>query len=52
VEGRQGHGFRDEAAAVSYQAALETFLAKHLLNRGSVNIGDPRVIEMPAKKKK
>ena len=52
VEGRQGHGFRDEAAAVSYQAALETFLAKHLLNRGSVNVGAPRVIEMPAKEKK
>jgi dipeptidyl aminopeptidase/acylaminoacyl peptidase len=52
VEGRQGHGFRDESAAVSFQAALETFLGKHLLNRGSVNVGDPRVIEMPAKEKK
>ena len=33
VEGRQGHGFRNEEASVSFQAALETFLAQHLQSR-------------------
>ncbi|MGH7945145.1 MAG: alpha/beta hydrolase family protein [Opitutaceae bacterium] len=52
VEGRQGHGFRDEEASVSFQSALEKFLAKHLMNRNpNVKVGDPRVIEMPARKK-
>lgn len=30
VEGRQGHGFRDQDASVSFYAALKTFLAAHL----------------------
>lgn len=51
VEGRQGHGFRNEEASISFQAALEKFLAEHLLNRNpNVKVGDPRVIEMPARK--
>ena len=33
VEGRQGHGFRNEEASVSFQSALETFLAQHLQSR-------------------
>ena len=52
VEGRQGHGFRNEAASISFQVALEQFLERNLKNRtGEVKVGDPRVIEMPAKKK-
>ena len=51
VEGRQGHGFRDQDAAVSFGAALEAFLAKHLMPRkGDVKVGEPRVIDMPARK--
>jgi dipeptidyl aminopeptidase/acylaminoacyl peptidase len=49
VEGRQGHGFRDQDAAVSFYAALETFLATHLM-RANVKVGQPRTIEMPAKR--
>ena len=51
VEGRQGHGFRDEKESLSFNAALEAFLAKNLRDRkAEVNVGTPRVIEMPAKK--
>lgn len=49
VEGRQGHGFRDQDASVSFYAVLETFLATHLMKTG-VKVGQPRMIEMPAKK--
>jgi len=50
VEGRQGHGFRNEKEAISFASALETFLARHLRDRpGAVQVGRPRVIEMPAK---
>lgn len=53
VEGRQGHGFRNPDASISFYAALETFLAKNLLERKtSVTVGQPRVIDMPAKKSK
>jgi dipeptidyl aminopeptidase/acylaminoacyl peptidase len=44
VEGKQGHGFRDQDASVSLYGALEVFLARHLKDR------KPDVIEMPAKK--
>ncbi len=30
VEGKQGHGFRNESESVSFAAALDTFLAAHL----------------------
>jgi dipeptidyl aminopeptidase/acylaminoacyl peptidase len=51
VEGRQGHGFRNVDEAVSFYAALEAFLAKHLIDRRpDVQVGRPRVIDMPAKK--
>jgi dienelactone hydrolase len=51
VEGRQGHGFRNQDASVSFYVALERFLNKHLLGiNEDVQIGKPRVIEMPAKK--
>ena len=37
--------------AVSFGAALEAFLAKHLIPRkGDVKVGEPRVIDMPARK--
>jgi dipeptidyl aminopeptidase/acylaminoacyl peptidase len=50
VEGRQGHGFRNEKESMTFYAALETFLARHLAPEGKVTIGRERVIEMPAKK--
>jgi dipeptidyl aminopeptidase/acylaminoacyl peptidase len=51
VEGRQGHGFRNVDEAVSFYAALEAFLAKHLIDRRpDVQVGQPRVIDMPAKR--
>jgi dipeptidyl aminopeptidase/acylaminoacyl peptidase len=49
VEGKQGHGFRNEDESVSFAAALETFLAAHLKNP-SVTIGPTKVIDQPAKK--
>ncbi|MEI6465157.1 MAG: alpha/beta fold hydrolase [Verrucomicrobiota bacterium] len=50
VEGRQGHGFRNEAESVSFYAALEAFLAKNLVDRkANVKVGQPRVIDLPAK---
>ncbi len=46
VEGRQGHGFRDESQAKSFSSALEAFLAKNLRDRKpDVKIGPTRVIE-------
>ena len=51
VEGQQGHGFRNQDASIAFQAALETFLAKNLMPRNAdVKVGEPRVIEMPARK--
>ena len=51
VEGRQGHGFRNQDASVSFYSALETFLAKNLVDRkADVKVGKPQVIDMPAKK--
>jgi hypothetical protein len=36
---------------VSFYVALEAFLAKHLVDRKpDVQVGQPRVIDMPAKK--
>lgn len=50
VEGRQGHGFRNPEASASFYSVLETFLARHLRDRKpDVQVGRPRVIEMPAK---
>lgn len=50
VEGRQGHGFRNEEESISFYAALESFLAKNLVDRKArVNVGQPRVIDLPAK---
>jgi dipeptidyl aminopeptidase/acylaminoacyl peptidase len=51
VEGQQGHGFHDEKETLSFYAALEKFLANNLRDRKpEVNVGNPRVIEMPAKR--
>lgn len=50
VEGRQGHGFRNEEESISFYAALEAFLAKNLVDRkANVKVGQPRVIDLPAK---
>ena len=50
VEGKQGHGFRDENEAKSFSSALENFLAKNLRDRKpDVKIGPTRVIDLPAK---
>jgi dipeptidyl aminopeptidase/acylaminoacyl peptidase len=48
VEGKQGHGFRNQDASISFYSALETFLAENLRN-AKVNVGKPQTIEMPAK---
>ena len=51
VEGQQGHGFRNERETTSFAAALESFLARNLRDRKpDVKVGDPKVIEMPARK--
>lgn len=52
VEPRQGHGFRDEKAAMRYYAKLEAFFAKYLApeHKGEVTIGKSEVIDLPAKK--
>ncbi|MDP3073340.1 MAG: alpha/beta fold hydrolase [Opitutaceae bacterium] len=48
VEGKQGHGFRNENESLSFAAALERFLDAHLKNP-HVTIGPTKVVE-PAKK--
>ncbi len=51
VEGKQGHGFRDQTASISFYAALEKFLEANLRNAtGRVRVGKPEVVEMPARK--
>ncbi len=50
VEGRQGHGFRDESQAKSFSSALEAFLARNLRDRkAEVKIGPTKVIEPAGK---
>src|SRR5262249_2221893 len=49
VEGKQGHGFRNQDASISFYTALETFLEENL-RKATVKVGKPRTIEMPAKK--
>ena len=50
VEGRQGHGFRDESQAKSFSSALEAFLAKNLRDRKpDVKVGPTKVIEPAGK---
>ena len=50
VEGKQGHGFRNPDASVSFYSALETFLATNLVDRKArVKVGKPEVIDLPAK---
>lgn len=49
VEGQQGHGFRDQDASLSFYAVLEKFLADHLA-KADVKVGEPKTIEMPAKR--
>ncbi|HVS53247.1 MAG TPA: S9 family peptidase [Opitutaceae bacterium] len=52
VQGKQGHGFRDANASVSFYAALEAFLETNLKERpGTVKVGEPKVIDLPAKTK-
>ena len=49
VEGKQGHGFRNENESISFAAALETFLAAHLKDP-IVKIGPTKVIEPAGKR--
>ncbi len=48
-ERKQGHGFRDEKASMSFYGRLEQFLATHLAPEGHVTIGREKVIDLPAK---
>jgi len=50
-ERRQGHGFRNEKASISFYSAVERFLAEHLAPApaASVQVGRPEVIQMPAR---
>ncbi len=50
VQGRQGHGFRNEKESISFYTALESFLSTHLAPAGIVKIGTEKVIDFPAKK--
>ena len=51
VEGKQGHGFREQDASITFYAALGEFLAKHLGGRrANVRAAPPQLIEVPAKK--
>lgn len=49
VEGKQGHGFRNENESISFAAALETFLAAHLKDP-IVKIGPTKVVEPTTKR--
>jgi dipeptidyl aminopeptidase/acylaminoacyl peptidase len=49
---KQGHGFRDEVASLGFYGRMEKFLAEYLApeRKANVEIGNTRVIDMPAKK--
>ncbi|MBL9202263.1 MAG: S9 family peptidase [Opitutaceae bacterium] len=47
VEGKQGHGFRNENESISFAVALERFLDAHLKDP-KVKIGPATTVEMPA----
>ena len=51
VRSDEGHGFRHWKNTVDLYRTMEKFLADHLAPGGTptVNLGDPKVLEMPAK---
>ncbi|MBL9187685.1 MAG: S9 family peptidase [Opitutaceae bacterium] len=49
VEAKQGHGFRNEAPAIAFAAALERFLDANLKNP-KVTVGPTKVVEPTGKK--
>jgi dipeptidyl aminopeptidase/acylaminoacyl peptidase len=49
VEEKEGHGFRKEELSIAFYTRVDAFLKKYVLTpRGSVNIGEARVIGRPA----
>jgi dipeptidyl aminopeptidase/acylaminoacyl peptidase len=48
VEEKEGHGFRKEELSIAFYTRVDAFLKKYVLTpRGSVNIGEARVIGRP-----
>lgn len=49
IEDKEGHGFRQEEKRIAFYKRVDNFLKTHVLARQSpdVNIGEPKVIEMP-----
>ena len=51
VEEKEGHGFRKEELSIAFYTRVDAFLKKYVTTpRGSVNVGEAKVIDLPAKK--
>jgi acetyl esterase/lipase len=50
IEEKEGHGFRKEELSIAHYTRIDAFLKKYVSTpRGSVNVGDAKVIGLPAK---
>lgn len=52
VEEKEGHGFRKEELSIAFYTRVDAFLKKYVMSsRGSVKVGEAKVIDSPAKAK-
>lgn len=50
IEDDEGHGFRKEEKSIAFYTKVDAFLKQHVLQANAeVDIGQPKVVEMPAK---
>ena len=50
IEEKEGHGFRKEELRIAHYTRVDAFLKKYVTTpRGSVNVGEAKVIALPAK---
>lgn len=50
IEEKEGHGFRKEELSIAFYVRVDAFLKKYVTSpRGSVNVGEAKVIDLPAK---
>jgi dipeptidyl aminopeptidase/acylaminoacyl peptidase len=52
VEKKEGHGFRKEKLSIAFYTRVDAFLKKYVMSpRGSVQVGEAKVIKSPVKAK-
>lgn len=50
IEEKEGHGFRKEELSIAHYTRIDSFLKKYVSTpRGSVNVGEAKVVELPPK---